>query len=101
MILYKRNAKGKPIFWKILDNNGGKIIVNYGNVGSDGYIETIDKKLVKANEIDSRIRAKRKEGYKELSELRDNAPEVLKGDDLYRCNITELKVNNNILDPTE
>lgn len=25
----------------------------------------------------------------------------LKGDDLYRCNITELKVNNNILDPTE
>lgn len=77
MILYKRNAQGKPIFWEITDSANNKVIVRYGLVGTVGHVELLDKKLIKANEIQSRIKAKRKEGYKELSELHDNAPEDL------------------------
>lgn len=74
MILYKRNAKGSPICWQInkADDN---YEVSYGPVGGNIHSEIINGKLVKANEIESRIKAKRKEGYKEVSELKDNAPE--------------------------
>lgn len=81
MILYKRNAQDKPIFWSIKDL-GENILVNYGLVGTSGHTETLNKKLVKANEINSRIKSKRKEGYKELSELYDNAPDILTNQDL-------------------
>lgn len=76
MILYKRNAQSKPIFWTIKDD-GKQVIVQYGLVGTNGHTELLDKKLIKANEVQSRIKAKRKEGYKELKELHDNAPEDL------------------------
>ena len=81
MILYKRNAQGKPIFWTIKDDNK-QVIVQYGLVGTNGHTELLDKKLIKVNEVESRIKAKRKEGYKELKELHDNAPENLNGIDL-------------------
>lgn len=81
MILYKRNAQSKPIFWTIKDD-GKQVIVQYGLVGTNGHTELLDKKLIKANEVESRIKAKRKEGYKELKELYDNAPENLNGVDL-------------------
>ena len=35
MILYKRNAKGKPIFWKIQDIGNNTIEVCYGIVGRE------------------------------------------------------------------
>ena len=73
MILYKRNAKGDPIIWQIEKANDG-YKVSYGAVCGHIHEEIISGKLVKANEIESRIKAKRKEGYKELSELKDNAP---------------------------
>ena len=73
MILYKRNAKGSPICWQInkADDN---YEVSYGPVGGNIHSEIINGKLVKVNEIESRIKAKRKEGYKELSELKDSGP---------------------------
>ena len=73
MILYKRNAKGDPILWQI-DKVGDDYNVSYGAVGGHIHNETIKGKLVKANEVESRIKAKRKEGYKELSELKDSGP---------------------------
>ena len=73
MILYKRNAKGDPILWQI-NKVADDYIVSYGAVGGHIHEETIKGKLVKANEIESRIKAKRKEGYKELSELKDSGP---------------------------
>ena len=77
MILYKRNAKGDPIVWQIeKDNDGYK--VSYGAVCGHIHEEIISGKLVKANEIESRIKAKRKEGYKELSELKDSGPVEIK-----------------------
>lgn len=73
MILYKRNAKGSPICWQINKTNDN-YEVSYGPVGGNIHSEIINGKLVKANEIESRIKAKRKEGYKELSELKDSGP---------------------------
>lgn len=77
MILYKRNAKGDPIIWQIEKANDGYKI-SYGAVCGHIHEEIISGKLVKANEIESRIKAKRKEGYKELSELKDSGPVEIK-----------------------
>ena len=77
MILYKRNAKGDPILWQIEKVNDG-YKVSYGAVCGHIHEEIINGKLVKANEIESRIKAKRKEGYKELSELKDSGPVEIK-----------------------
>lgn len=74
MILYKRNAKNEPIFWSIDEDAKGNISISYGIVGGCRHYENINKKLIKANEFESRLKSKRKEGYKELSELKDNAP---------------------------
>lgn len=79
MILYKRNAKGDPILWQIEKAND-EYKVSYGAVCGHIHEEFINGKLVKANEIESRIKAKRKEGYKELSELKDSGPIEIKDD---------------------
>lgn len=71
--LYKRNAKGNIIQWQIeqIDNN---IHIQHGIIGNTLISETIKPTLVKTNEVQSRINAKRKEGYKTLEDLYDNAP---------------------------
>lgn len=75
MRLYKRNAKGEPQFWDISELPNGNISLKYGLVaGATIHDEEVARKLVKGNEIESRIKAKRKEGYKELSELKDSGP---------------------------
>lgn len=79
MILYKRNAKGDPILWQIEKVND-EYKVSYGAVCGHIHEEFINGKLVKANEIESRIKAKRKEGYKELSEFKDSGPVEIKDD---------------------
>ena len=77
MILYKRNAKGEPQYWSIQEGFKGNILLDYGIVGCNGHQESIPKKLVKANEVESRVKAKRKEGYKQLCELKDNGPDKI------------------------
>ena len=72
--LYKRNAQGKPLVWmidEVTENIDTYIVVIYGLVGGNLHKEEILKTLKNANEVQSRINAKRKEGYKELSELKD------------------------------
>ena len=73
MKLYKRNAQGKILEWEIYKEDD-KIVCNYGLFGKVPHTEILNPKRVKANEIESRIKAKRKEGYKEAIELKDNAP---------------------------
>ena len=70
--LYKRNAQGKPLSWSASESNG-VITITYGLVGGTQHRETIEVTSKKVNELNSRINAKRKEGYKELSELKDNS----------------------------
>ena len=74
--LYKRNAQGKPLIWCIeayTDNKGSYLLVKYGLVGGTLHEEKIYITLKNANELQSRVNAKRKEGYKELSELKDSS----------------------------
>lgn len=81
MILFKRNAKGDPISWSIHEwGQDNEYIVHYGVVRGHKHSEIIKAKLSRGNEIESRIKAKRKEGYKEASELKDNAPLNIEGD---------------------
>ena len=68
---YKRNAQGKPLFWSASEF-AGVITITHGLVGGTQHRETIEVTSKKVNELNSRINAKRKEGYKELSELKDN-----------------------------
>lgn len=77
MILYKRNAKGEPLYWNIDKSEAGGINLHYGAVGGHDHYQIIPQKLVKADEVQSRIKAKRKEGYKLLSELKDNGPDSI------------------------
>ena len=70
-ILYKRNAQGKPLFWSI-DKHDNYLLINYGLVEGNPHTERIPITLKNANELQSRVNTKRKEGYKELSELKDS-----------------------------
>lgn len=74
--LYKRNAQGKPIFWYIDRAVEGIKIIN-GLVGNDGHSQIIKTTRDKDKEIESLIKAKRKEGYKELKDLYDGSPESI------------------------
>ena len=71
MKLYKRNAQGKPIVWEINRMVMG-VEIKTGLVGGNLHKETIQTTKTKVDEYESRIKAKRKEGYKELNELKDS-----------------------------
>lgn len=77
--LYKRNAQGKPIFWEISKSvDDSVIIVTYGLVQKGiGHTENIKPTRSIDAEIQSMINAKRKEGYKALVDLYDNAPKFI------------------------
>lgn len=85
--LYKRNAQGKPLFWSIGRNIITKeqipIVVKYGIVGKKGRVEYISTHRKVDDEIESLIKSKRKEGYKELKDLYDNAPSIVDDGILY------------------
>ena len=76
--LYKRNAQGKPLVWSIEKSKASigedikELHIKYGLVGGTLHEERIKITLKNANELQSRVKAKRKEGYKELSELKDS-----------------------------
>lgn len=74
--LYKRNAQGKPLFWSIWPHGiiANNIFIKYGLVDKPGRTEVISTHRNVQDEINSLIKAKRKEGYKELQDLYDNAP---------------------------
>lgn len=82
--LYKRNAQGRPLFWHICTKLGN-IEVKYGLVGKEGRSEIITTHRKLQDEINSLVKAKRKEGYKAIPDLYDNAPtlpNILTGNDL-------------------
>lgn len=80
--LYKRNSNGKPLFWTI-DARTADIKVQYGIVGKEGRVEYITTHRNLQDEVNSLVKAKRKEGYKELQDLYDNAPKLINPDNLY------------------
>ena len=69
--LYKRNAAGKPLVWSG-EEKDGRLEIRYGLVGGTMHVENIVVTKKNVNELQSRVNVKRKEGYKELSELKDS-----------------------------
>ena len=92
MNLYKRNAQGKPLVWSIermakqigVGTRDEYLKIQYGLVGGNLHSEIIPITLKNANELQSRVNAKRKEGYKELIEIKDNFTNET-------CNLIETK----------
>ena len=78
--LYKRNAQGKPLVWSItkearqtgVGTYDESLKIQYGLVGGNLHEERVVVTKSKVDELESRVKAKRKEGYKELSELKDS-----------------------------
>ena len=75
--LYKRNAQGKPLVWsidKVIQpiTRTEVLFIQYGLVGGNLHEERVVITKSKVDELQSRVNAKRKEGYKELSELKDS-----------------------------
>lgn len=93
MELFKRNAKGKPIVWGI-KTNCSIITVYYGIIGKQTHTETIYTNRLVEDEVKSLIAAKRREGYKALSDLYDNAPKYLFDKPLLDYLNTYLPKNN-------
>ena len=70
--LYKRNAQGKPLVWSVtkearqtgVGTRDESLKIQYGLVGGNLHTEYIPITLKNANELKSRVNAKRKEGYK-------------------------------------
>ena len=72
--LYKRDAKGNILQWSIRSLTDTNFEVTHGILGKKQYNEIITVTKKKVNEVESRIKAKRKEGYKALEDLYDNSP---------------------------
>lgn len=77
---YRRNNFGQPTCWYARTYGDRHILVGYGIVG-----KTISENIIAVNrkpidEIGSRINAKRKAGYKLLSELKDNTTLPVEGE---------------------
>lgn len=81
--LYKRNAKNDIIVWRINELADGTLSIAHGLYGYSSIVEFIKPTMKKANELQSRVKAKRKEGYKSLEDLYDNAPKKLDTDNEY------------------
>ena len=75
--LYKRNAKSNIIKWEIQQINENIIKVTHGILNKVPVIDYINVTKKKVNELESRVNAKRKEGYKALEDLYDNAPTTI------------------------
>lgn len=93
--LYKRNTNSKPIYWTVEYNStNDSIHITHGIVNKNSIHEDVYTKRNKLDEIKSMIDFKRKQGYKELSELYDNAPSSIDNTMLYNYLNTYLPKNN-------
>lgn len=78
--LYRRNVFGIPTFWYGKYINDRKIIVYHGVVNGIVNAEEITTARNAQDELISRFAAKRKAGYKYLSEIRDSGTLPVEGD---------------------
>lgn len=72
--LYRKNNFNQPCFWEIniYDTITQKLVIRHGIIGKKTIVDIIKTNRNPNDEIISRIKAKRKTGYKFLSELKDN-----------------------------
>ena len=73
--LYRRNNLGRPCFWEARISSSPTqniIIVSHGIVGKAMQVEEIHVARNPKDEVESRYKQKRKQGYKFLDEIKDD-----------------------------
>lgn len=73
--LYRRNNLGRPCFWEARVSGSSTqniIIVSHGIVGKAIQVEEIHVARNPKDEVESRYKQKRKQGYKFLDEIKDD-----------------------------
>lgn len=73
--LYRRNNLGRPCFWEAKVSGSSTqniIIVSHGIVGKAIQVEEIHVARNPKDEVESRYKQKRKQGYKFLDEIKDD-----------------------------
>lgn len=73
--LYRRNNLGRPCFWEARVSGSSTqniIIVSHGIVGKTIQVEEIHVARNPKDEVESRYKQKRKQGYKFLDEIKDD-----------------------------
>ena len=72
-VLFRRNNKNQPCYWYgKIDNFSNTIELHHGIVGKTDIIDYIRTHRKLEDELQSMINAKRKTGYKYITELKDN-----------------------------
>lgn len=97
--LFKRNAQGKILSWECEVIGDHAIALKYGLLKGEQRIESYGGFARTAEkEFTSRVNAKRKDGYKTIGELRDNAPVFISdSDDMCRYLETYLPKENTMI----
>lgn len=70
--LYRRNNQGKPCYWYITPINDNSYYINHGIVGGANTNVFVTTNRLTSDEIKSKYNEKRKQGYKYITELRDD-----------------------------
>lgn len=93
--LYRRNNLGRPYVWFVESYSDNEIIVYHGIVNKTIITERYNTNRNVINELNTRINAKRKVGYKYITEIRDSntLPVEENLDELYSWLDTYLPVN--------
>lgn len=86
LALYRRNNFGQPCVWYAFPFDDYSFEVYHGILGKKLITERIRTHRKVTDEIDSRFKAKRKVGYKYLSELKDNVTLPVEGELLNYLN---------------
>ncbi len=95
--LYRKNNFGEPCFWKVEVINDTALKVQYGILGKTVSTEYVKVASRAKDAALSRINAKRKSGYKYLSEVKDNVTLPVEGE-LYNYLKTYLPDNRTTTD---
>lgn len=77
---YRRNNFGQPCVWYAKTTDNGLIAIYHGILGKTITYDLVDTNRALDAEITSRVNAKRKTGYKLLSEVKDNATLPVEGE---------------------
>lgn len=102
--LYRRNNLGRPCFWEARVSGSSTqniIIVSHGIVGKAIQVEEIHVARNPKDEVESRYKQKRKQGYKFLDEIKDdNWSTPVKEDALFTYLETYLPYDRTTADGT-
>lgn len=71
--LYRRNNQGTPCYWYAFPTTDNTYCVHHGIVGGANTISTLTTTRKAVDEVASKYKAKRKQGYKYLEEIRDDS----------------------------